>query len=283
MTALAWAELLWQTGRAGRYYDLLGAPKILASPAGDLMTNMGLWRGALEGMSLHAANAALVEEVVRGAGVAPGARVLDVGCGTGYALRRVASMADTRSLVGINSSRRQLELARVLLDRSPHRGRITFVHGDACDLPFPDASVDLVIAIEAGFHFGTRRRFFEEASRVLAPGGRIALADLVLLPPVSMPQRMNAWALRRGLQIPAENFGSVGRFKADLRAAGFSELHLDDVTAEVIPPWQRWFFQQPLRERLAYPLPAVSFTFGFFVYPRRYLLAWAVRGPGGCA
>ena len=50
----------------------------------------------------------------------------------------------------------------------PHgKNRIEFVEGDACDMPFPDASFDLVLAVECAFHFPSRAKFFSEVPMII--------------------------------------------------------------------------------------------------------------------
>jgi len=47
-----------------------------------------------------------------------------------------------------------------------------------CRLPFPDASFNHVLCVEAMFHFASRRTFFAEAARVLKPGGAMVASDI---------------------------------------------------------------------------------------------------------
>jgi cyclopropane fatty-acyl-phospholipid synthase-like methyltransferase len=100
------------------------------------------------------------------AGLQSGQSVLDVGCGFGGTLDAVNHAFSNMALAGLNIDPRQLDICRTI---EPAKGnRLRWEQGDACRLPFPDRSFDRVLCIEAMFHFGSRRAFFE-AARVLCP------------------------------------------------------------------------------------------------------------------
>ncbi|MBS2038797.1 class I SAM-dependent methyltransferase [bacterium] len=113
------------------------------------------------------------------ADIQPGQQVLDVGCGFGGTLASLNERLSPVRMTGLNIDARQLEVAR---QRALARegNQLDFVVGDACQLPFPDASFDRVLAVECIFHFPSRRAFFEHAARVLKPGGNLTLSDFVL-------------------------------------------------------------------------------------------------------
>ncbi|MCW5871738.1 MAG: class I SAM-dependent methyltransferase, partial [Candidatus Eremiobacteraeota bacterium] len=79
--------------------------------------------------------------------IQPGEAVLDVGCGFGGTLMSLKEQFPANALTGLNIDPRQLEVAR---RRCPG---VDFVQGDACAMPFPDASFDRVLAVECIFHF----------------------------------------------------------------------------------------------------------------------------------
>lgn len=104
------------------------------------------------------------------AGVAPGARVLDVGCGTGAAtVAAQRAAASGGRVVGLDPNPEMLAVAR----RKPG---IEWVEGRAEALPFPDASFDAVVSQFAMMFFDDRVAALREMARVLAPGGRMAVA-----------------------------------------------------------------------------------------------------------
>ncbi len=102
--------------------------------------------------------------------------ILDVGCGAGGELRRMTIMgADPARLVGIDLLQARIEGARTAMPAS------RFEVGSAHELPFPDASFDLVsqyVVFSSVAHLGLRQAIAREMLRVLRPDGRILWYDI---------------------------------------------------------------------------------------------------------
>jgi SAM-dependent methyltransferase len=98
--------------------------------------------------------------------------VLDVAAGTGHVARRLAPRV--RTVVALDATRAMLEQGR---EHAP--GNVLFVQGDAGQLPFLDESFDVVVTRFAIHHFEAPEDQLAEMRRVLRPGGRLAVADLV--------------------------------------------------------------------------------------------------------
>jgi ubiquinone/menaquinone biosynthesis C-methylase UbiE len=116
------------------------------------------------------------DRLVTSSGAGRGDRVLDVGCGTGYFARRIApAVQPGGSVVGIDPSQPMVDYAT---EHGPPN--CTFQVAGAEDLPFPDASFDLVVSSLAFHHFPADRRAdaVREMFRVLRPGGRVFIADI---------------------------------------------------------------------------------------------------------
>jgi len=115
------------------------------------------------------------------AGLRPGERVLDVGCGTGdlsfWAARLLGPEGE---VVGVDISPRMLARARKrLLARRPGAGApIRFLEADALSLPFPDNSFDVVLTGFVLRNLPELSRGLREMFRVLRPGGRFFCLEL---------------------------------------------------------------------------------------------------------
>lgn len=100
-------------------------------------------------------------------------RVLDVGCGTGVvALLAAEQVGRAGSISAVDVNPGMLEVARTL----PRAERVEWRQGDAAALPYPDASFDLVYCQQMLQFVPDRRGALGEMHRVLAPGGRSAIA-----------------------------------------------------------------------------------------------------------
>lgn len=105
------------------------------------------------------------------AGLRPGHRVLDVACGTGVlALEAAARVGAAGSVAGLDANPGMLAVARNL---APH---IEWREGDASALPYPDGHFDAVVSQFGLMFFDGRSEALREMVRVLAPGGRLAVA-----------------------------------------------------------------------------------------------------------
>ena len=120
-----------------------------------------------------------------------GERILDVGCGEG---RHTLSawLEHPVHAVGLDLSERDLGTAagrgNEFEASAPADARLNFVRGSALDLPFPDASFDVVVCSEVLEHIHDYRGVLREIERVLKPGGRFVASV-----PRAWPERICWW------------------------------------------------------------------------------------------
>lgn len=124
--------------------------------------------------SLHVREEDVEQAMVRLAGPDPIRLHVDLGTGTGAMLRRFAGRAQQQ--VGVDSSRDMLAIARVNLEAAGAR-QAQVRHGEIYALPFPDGFADFVTIHQVLHFLEDPARALSEAARILAPGGRLLIAD----------------------------------------------------------------------------------------------------------
>ena len=102
------------------------------------------------------------------------AAVLDLGCGTGRLLNRLAEQFPTVKGIGLDLSPSMLREARA---RNKHHKRLIFVSGRAESLSFVHEQFDAVFCTMSFLHYPHPQQVFQQVSRVLTPGGRFYLVD----------------------------------------------------------------------------------------------------------
>lgn len=134
--------------------------------------------------------------------------VLDVGCGTGLLALAAATVADSVIALdvseGMIEALRQNALAEGLVN-------VKVVRGDASALPFPDAAFDCVVSSYALHHLDHvgKLRALDEARRVLRPGGRLVIVDMMF--GLSLRPADRAIIARKALQILSKGPAGVLR------------------------------------------------------------------------
>jgi len=175
-------------------------------------------------------------ELAELAQIAPGTRVLDLGGGLGGPARTLAAEYGCRVTV-LDMTEAYCRLGALLTERAGLGEQVVFRHGDALDIPFDDASFDLVWTQHCTMNIADKRRLCAEIARVLRPRGRLALHEIMAGPtqPIHFPV---PWASAPELSFlqPPE------AVRALLEHNGFEVTEFRDGTATAT----EWF-----RERLS--------------------------------
>lgn len=107
------------------------------------------------------------------------ARVLDIGCGPGWVPVELARRHPDWRITALDPSEDMLKLGRATASQAGVAARIQFLPGTAPALSFPNGQFDLVISNYVLHHLECPRAFFDEAARLVRPGGQVLIKDLL--------------------------------------------------------------------------------------------------------
>ncbi len=152
----------------------------------------------------------------------PGEVLLDIGSGPGLETISLARRVDPARAFGLDPVPRMVQVAAENAKRAGV-ANVTFLNGSMEDIPLADESVDVVVSNCVVNLSTDKKRAMSEMMRVLRPGGRVAVADIVWLrtPPAWVRASAQAWASCVGGALEADEYPEL------LAEAGFADARLD--------------------------------------------------------
>lgn len=146
------------------------------------------------------------------------AAILDVGCGGGSTLKRLAALAPDGIVIGLDYSIASVAVSRRTNAGEIAAGRVHIARGSVASLPFQDCSFDLVTAVETHYYWPDLPANTREIWRVLKPGGTFAL--------IAETYRGGPFRFLYGIVMPllGAAFLSDSEHRSLLNQAGFTEV-----------------------------------------------------------
>jgi len=147
----------------------------LPSPDQRLQSEFNRWAQEGEGEKMERHHLDITEKTIRQMDLRPGERVLDLGCGAGWATRLLARIvgdgpAGFGQVVGLDVSDEMIRHARTA---SKDFDNILYVWGSAQQIPWEENFFDKVLSVESFYYYPDQERALAELFRVMAPQGRL--------------------------------------------------------------------------------------------------------------
>lgn len=169
------------------------------------------WAKAGKGPSMEKGHRPVGEQAIERMGISSQARVLDVGCGSGWASRLMAEKATDGHVIGIDISDQMVQLAR---DASTSFSNVEFQIASAEKLPFENGQFTHAFSMESLYYYADMLSALKEIKRVLSTGG--VFVSVVDLYKENRPSHQ--WITQ--LKVPVQLLGS-DEYRALFEAAGF--------------------------------------------------------------
>jgi ubiquinone/menaquinone biosynthesis C-methylase UbiE len=179
-----------------------------------LQQEFNQWAAAGRGDEMEDHHSDITDQTLALMDIQPADRILDLGCGTGWAARRMARMATSGEIVG-------LDVADVMLKRGEETSRefknIRYVWGSAEKIPAEDGYFSKVLSVESFYYYADQAKALDELRRVMAP--KATLFILINL------YKDNHYSLRwvSELKVPVQAL-SEAEYKALLEKHGFKNV-----------------------------------------------------------
>jgi ubiquinone/menaquinone biosynthesis C-methylase UbiE len=190
----------------------VGAP---SSPADQkLQQEFNQWAAAGRGDEMEDHHSDITDQTLALMNIQPADRILDLGCGTGWASRRMARVATNGEIIGLDVADEMLKRAE---ETSSEFKNIRYVWGSAEKIPANDGYFSKVLSVESFYYYADQGKALDELSRVMAAGAKLFI--LINL------YKDNHYSLRwvSELKVPVKAL-SEAEYKTLLEKHGFKNV-----------------------------------------------------------
>src|SRR5580765_4321175 len=179
-----------------------------------LQQEFNQWAAAGRGDEMESHHSDITEQTLALMDIQPEDRILDLGCGTGWASRRMARVATAGEVIGLDVADEMLRRAEQV---SGGLKNIRYVWGSAEKIPVDDSYFNKVLSVESFYYYADQGKALDELRRVMAPGAKLFI--LINL------YKNNHYSLRwvTELKVPVQVL-SEAEYKALLEKHGFTNV-----------------------------------------------------------
>ncbi len=180
------------------------------------------WFGTPFALIMNRSHAALAGWGLQGATIERSFTILDIGCGGGATVKRLARLAPRGRVYGVDHASGSVAVARAVNAQLIHDHRVEIIQASVSRLPFAPNSIDLASAVETQYYWPDPVNDLREVRRVLKPG-----AVLVVI--AETQGRVRQGHLQRAvMRLAGSNNPGVDDEREMLTAAGYVDIHVSE-------------------------------------------------------
>ena len=154
--------------------------------------------------------------------VRPSDVLLDVGCGGGRTVAKLAAIATEGKVFGVDFSAESVAMARKINSRAISTGRVEIREASVSHLPFADGTFDVATAVETHFWWPDPQNDMREVFRVVKPGGTVVIiAEIYKGAPTAVAKMAEAYIPLSGMK-----FLTADEHRELLQRAGFVDVNI---------------------------------------------------------
>lgn len=188
-------------------------PKLVRKPAG--------WPGKASLWLMNRRHSSVTDWGLSHVSIGQQFTILDVGCGGGRTIDKLATLASAGEIYGIDISDQSVAVSRATNAKWIAAGRVDIRQASVSNLPFADGTFDLVTAVETHYYWPDPVADLKEIRRVLKPSGR-----LVLIAEVFRGQHLDL-LLRPAMKLVGAKYLTIDQHRDLLSAASFAAIAVD--------------------------------------------------------
>jgi arsenite methyltransferase len=191
-----------------------------------LRHEFNLWAEKGLGESMEVDHLWFTERTLSRMGISSADRILDLGCGEGWACRLIAArLGDLCPVVGLDVADEMVRRART---KSSQFTKVSFLCGSAEHIPCREKVFTKVLSVSAFYYFEHQERVLRELLRVVVPAGQLFLL-------IALYKDLPNWHdSARGLRVPV-HVRSADEYTSMLRAAGWMDVQAQELVRERHP------------------------------------------------
>jgi ubiquinone/menaquinone biosynthesis C-methylase UbiE len=180
------------------------------------------WLGRFNLWRMNSTHSKLTDWGLRHISIDTRDNILDVGCGGGRTVAKLAEIAKQGKIYGIDHSEESITASEKYVAQYISLGRVEILHGSVSQLPFPNNAFDLVTAVETHFWWPNLPGDTREVLRVLKPGGTlIFIAEIYKGASTAAAKFAEKYASRAGMTLL-----SVDEHRELFTNAGYSSVQV---------------------------------------------------------